>query len=45
MVEKYQEARDVANHLEGIIEGENGVGGANVLHFDAAGTLNGAIIN
>ena len=34
MVEKYQEARIVGTHLKGIIEGEDSVGGANVLHFD-----------
>ena len=34
MVEKYQEARDLANHLKGIIKGENGFGGTDVLHFD-----------
>ena len=34
MIEKYQEARNVADHLKGIIKGENGVGGADVLHFD-----------
>ena len=34
MIEKQQEAQDAANHLKGIIKGENRVGGANVLHFD-----------
>ena len=33
-IEKYQEALDVAHHLKGIIEEENRVGGAYVLHFD-----------
>ena len=33
MIKKYQEAPDVTNQLKGIIEGKNGVGGTNVLHF------------
>ena len=34
MIKKYQEALDVTHHLKGIIEEENRVGGAYVLHFD-----------
>ena len=34
MIKKYQEARDVAEQLNGIIKYENGVGRANTLHFD-----------
>ena len=34
MIEKYQEAQDLSDQLNGIIKGENKVGGADVLQFD-----------